>query len=259
MLNNVLNRQNTKRMDIYYKVLLIGPRRVGKTQILKRICHEEFNENYSPSFGLDFRIQKYYSDNLVIQIIELADKSYSSHDIVKEYIIEADCFICIYDITNINSVRELIDLVKNYEQFIHQDNKNQCWYFVGNKSDDKNRECTNRPENLFSYVPYNNIGFIEISAKENKFIEDMFLNVIMRINDMHKAKYPNKNDFRSSRRNNRYINNNIKENKENNMNSTKRLNDTCKDNFNKNDFNNNNKNDKTNDEIIKDKKGCVIY
>ena len=60
---------------------------------------------------------KYYSDNLVIQIIELADKSYSSHDIVKEYIIEADCFICIYDITNINSVRELIDLVKNYEQY----------------------------------------------------------------------------------------------------------------------------------------------
>ena len=256
MQNIAINRQNTKRMDIYYKVLLIGPRRVGKTQILKRICHEEFNENYSPSFGLDFRIQKYYSDNLVIQIIELADKSYSSHDIVKEYIIEADCFICIYDITNINSVRELIDLVKNYEQYIPQDNKNQCWYFVGNKSDDKNRECTNRPENLFSYVPYNNIGFIEISAKENKFIDDMFRNVIMRINDMHKAKNEKRKEFRYSKKNNRYINNTMKEN---NMNSTKRLNETGKDNFKKNDFNNNDKKDKTNDEIIKDKKGCVIY
>ena len=258
MLNSVLNRQNTKRMDIYYKVLLIGPRRVGKTQILKRICHEEFNENYSPSFGLDFRIQKYYSDNLVIQIIELADKSYSNYDIVKEYIMEADCFICIYDITNINSVRELMDLVKDYEQYIPQDNKNQCWYFVGNKCDDKNRECTNRPENLFTYVPYNNIGFIEISAKENKFIEDMFRNVIMRINDMHKAKYPNKNGLKSSRKNNRYINNNINEN---NMNSTKRLNETSN-NSEKNIGFINNKDDnkeKTNEEIIKDKKGCVIF
>ena len=43
------------------------------------------------------------------------------------------------------------------------------------------------------------------------------------------------------------------------MNSTKRLNETGKDNFKKNDFNNNDKKDKTNDEIIKDKKGCVIY
>ena len=256
MQNIAINRQNTKRMDIYYKVLLIGPRRVGKTQILKRICHEDFNENYSPSFGLDFRLQKYYSDNLVIQIIELADKTYSCHDIVKEYIIDADCFICIYDITNINSVRELIDLVKNYEEFIPQDNKNQCWYFVGNKSDDKNRECTNRPENLFSYVPYNNIGFIEISAKENKFIDDMFRNVIMRINDMHKAKNEKRKEFRYSKKNNRYINNNINEN---NMNSTNRLNDNSKENVKNND---NNKGDKkiiTNEEMNKDKKGCVIF
>lgn len=234
MLNNVLNRQNTKRIDIYYKVLLIGPRRVGKTQILKRICHEEFNENYSPSFGLDFRIQKYYSDNLVIQIIELADKSYSSHDIVKEYIMEADCFICIYDITNINSVRELSLLVNYCEETIPNDNKKQCWYFVGNKCDDKNRECTNRPENLFNYVPFGNIGFIEISAKENKFVDIMFRNAIMRIADLRKTKAGDKNDMRGKVRNYNNRNININNNDEN-INSDKRLKDTKKENLGNND------------------------
>ena len=84
----------------------------------------------------------------------------------------------------------------------------------------------------------------------------MFRNVIMRINDIRKAKYPNKNDFRSNKRNNRYFNNNINDD---NMNSTKRLNDNGKNNFKKNDFNKNDEKDKTNEEIIKDKKGCVIF
>jgi hypothetical protein len=127
--------------------------------------------------------------------MEIADRNEIAEEILKEYIIDADCFICIYDITNINSVRELIDLVKYYEGFIPPDNKKQCWYFVGNKSDDKNRECTNRPENLFSYVPYGNIGFIEISAKENKnkSIDTMFRSAIMRIKELRKNSNEDKN------------------------------------------------------------------
>ena len=254
MQNNANNNQvSSKRMDIYYKILLIGPRRVGKTQILKRICKEDFNENYSPSLGIDFRIQKYYSENLIVQIIDLADKTEISQDVIKGHIIEADCFICIYDITNINSVRELSDLVKYYEQFIPSDNKKQCWYFVGNKSDDKNRECTNRPENLFNYTPYGNIGFIEISAKENKYIDSMFRTAIMRIGELHRVKNKEKNDFKSSRKSNL----NAYSINENNINSTKRLN-YKENNANNNNDNNYIKKDKT-EEIKIDNKKCEIF
>ena len=235
MKNNAYNKvPSFKRVEIYYKILLIGPRKVGKTQILKRICKEDFNEKYSPSFGVDFRIQKYYSENLVVQIIELSEKNQIDSDIIKEYIIEADCFICIYDITNINSVRELSLLVNYCEEFIPNDNKKQCWYFVGNKSDDKNRECTNRPENLFNYVPYGNIGFIEISAKENKSVDIMFRNAIMRINDLRKIKGGERNDMRSKGKN--HYNRNISPNNNDEIiNSEKRLKDIKKENMGNND------------------------
>ena len=269
MNNNGYNKVNFKRIDVYYKILLIGPRRVGKSQILKRICQEGFNENYSPSFGLDFRIQKFYSENLIIQIMEIADRNEIAEEILKEYIIDADCFICIYDITNINSVRELIDLVKYYEGFIPPDNKKQCWYFVGNKSDDKNRECTNRPENLFSYVPYGNIGFIEISAKENKnkSIDTMFRSAIMRIKELRKNSNEDKNkekdkfDYKSKGRNSK--NNNTNKFNDDNGNSSRKLNDNnnmddfkyLDDNFDKMI---NNKKDKTKD-IKEENKKCDIF
>lgn len=255
MNNNAFNQQSLKRLDIYYKILLVGPRKVGKTQILKRICKEDFNENYSPSFGLDFRIQKNYSENFVFQIMELSDRTETTSEIIKDLIIEADCFICIYDITNINSVRELSQLVDYYEQFIPSDNKKQCWYFVGNKSDDKNRECTNRPENLFNYVPNGNIGFIEISAKENKYIDVMFRNAITRIGELRKSKNLDKNDNRGRRRNNKTVS---FSNKVDNVNSDKRFNDSKKDNNeNNDDIDNTSKKEKKYESV--DNKKCDIF
>ena len=86
MKNNDYNNLNFKKVDIYYKILFIGPLKVGKSQIIRRICKEDFNENYSPSFGIDFRIQKYHSENLIIQLIELTGKSSISEDIIKNNI-----------------------------------------------------------------------------------------------------------------------------------------------------------------------------
>ena len=243
MKNNDYNNLNFKRVDIYYKILFIGPLKVGKSQIIRRICKESFNENYSQSFGIDFRIQKYHSENIVIQLIEITGKTAISEDIIKEYIIEADCFICVYDITNINSVQELISLVKYYENFIPDDNKEQFWYFVGNKRDNKNRECTDRQEKLFPDVPkkgrtvYNingkviikeNIDFIEVSAKDkkDKNIKIMFENAIKQIRERKSNKTEDKIENKNKGRNHKNINNN---NNDDNFNSSRKLNDNKSD------------------------------
>ena len=111
------------------------------------------------------RLLKYHSENLVVQLIELAGKAGISSEIIKDYIIESDCFICVYDITNINSVQELISLVKFYENIIPENNKEQFWYFVGNKNDDSRRECTNRQEKLFPDVPKKGRSVFNINGK----------------------------------------------------------------------------------------------
>ena len=44
----------------YYKLIIIGENEVGKTQLLHRLNEENFEEKYSPTFGIDFRIKSIY-------------------------------------------------------------------------------------------------------------------------------------------------------------------------------------------------------
>ena len=184
-MENIINQNpnNASKEHLYYKIMLIGSKCVGKTQILKKFCKEEFEEQYIPTFGMDFRIQKYFFENstITIQIIEVSGSNVPPLELLKDYILDADCFLCIYDISKRDSVNELNNMVSNYERIIGLDNKAQCWYFVGNKSDMINKECSNNPSDIFGYTPLGTIGFIEISAKENKFIENMFNNAIFQI------------------------------------------------------------------------------
>ena len=186
-MKNDINYINIKKDDLYYKFMIIGSSYVGKTQILKRFCREEFEENYHPTFGMDFRVQKYFFENstITVQIIEVSGKNIPPKELLKAYILDADCFLCIYDVSKRDSVSELNNIISDYESLIGNDNnKNQCWYFIGNKNDIINRECSKNPADIFGYTPLGTIGFIEVSAKENTFIEKMFNNAIFQIKNI---------------------------------------------------------------------------
>ena len=135
---------------------------------------------------MDFRVQKYFFENFTttIQIIEVSGKNTPSKDLLQSYILDSDCFICVYDVSKRESVNELNSMISDYEKIIANNNKSQCWYFVGNKNDTINRECSNNPADIFGYTPLGTIGFIEVSAKENKFIENMFNNTIFQIRNV---------------------------------------------------------------------------
>ena len=187
-MKNEINEKNNNKDDLYYKIMMIGQSKVGKTQILKRFCKEDYEENYYPTFGMDFRVQKYFFENFttIVQIIEVSGKNSPPKDLLKPYILDSDCFICVYDISQRESVNELNSIISDYEKIIENNNnkKNQCWYFVGNKNDTINRECSNNPADIFEYTPLGTIGFIEVSAKDNKFIENMFNNAIFQIRNV---------------------------------------------------------------------------
>ena len=203
-MKNSYNQINSKKDDLYYKMMIIGSKCVGKTQILKRFCKEKFEEKYNPTFGMDFRVQKYFFENITttVQIIEVSGNNAPPHELLKDYLLDADGFLCVYDISRRESVNELNNLISDYERIMGTDNNNnnnninnnnnnnkQCWYFIGNKCDIVNRECPSNPADIFDYTPLGTIGFIEISAKNNKFIDNMFNNVIFQIkNNKRKAK-----------------------------------------------------------------------
>ena len=126
-MENIINQNpnNASKEHLYYKIMLIGSKCVGKTQILKKFCKEEFEEQYIPTFGMDFRIQKYFFENstITIQIIEVSGSNVPPLELLKDYILDADCFLCIYDISKRDSVNELNNMVSNYERIIGLDNK----------------------------------------------------------------------------------------------------------------------------------------
>ena len=190
-MKNTFNQNNTKKDDLYYKMMIIGSKFVGKTQILKRFCKEKFEEKYYPTFGMDFRVQKYFFENITttVQLIEVSGNNAPPRELLKDYILDADGFLCVYDISRRESVNELTNLIVDYERIMGTDNnKKQCWYFIGNKCDTINRECPTNPADIFDYTPLGTIGFIEISAKSNKFIDNMFNNAIFQIkNNKRKA------------------------------------------------------------------------
>lgn len=216
-----LNQINTNKDDLYYRIMLIGGKFVGKSQILRRFCREEFDNNYNPTFGMDFRLQKYFFENLTttLQIIEVSGKQIPPQELLKDYILEVDCFICIYDISKKDSINELNNIISDYEKIIGNDKNRQCWYFVGNKCDLLYRECSNNPAEIFGYTPFGTIGFIEVSAKENKFIENLFNNAIFQIKNIKRRReienqnYNNKLPTIRFRSENKQMNI-IKENKE---------------------------------------------
>ena len=176
-MENDFNQMNFEKMGLYYKIMIIGDENVGKTQILRRLCNEEFDENYSPTFCMDFRIQKVYDEKskltVKVQIVEVSGKFLPPMDILKEYIIDTDCFICVYDISRKESVEKLNDIIEGYESIMSDSNnrtKRQSWYFVGNKCDLKDRKV---PDN-----PFGTRQFLEVSAKDNRYIDKMFNNCV---------------------------------------------------------------------------------
>ena len=200
-MKNNLNTMNFEKIGLYYKIMLIGGKNVGKTQILKRFCKEHFEEKYSPTFGMDFRIQKVYDEKskitVKVQLVEVSGKYVPPQELLKEYILDTDCFICVYDISSENTVKELNNLISYYEKIIPKDNKKQYWYFVGNKCDLKNREVPDKPADIFGYTPLGSIGFIEISAKDNRYVDTMFNNVIFNERNIKTWRMTDENKFKT--------------------------------------------------------------
>ncbi len=194
-MKNDFNQMNFEKMGLYYKIMIIGSQNVGKTQILKRLCNEEFDDNYSPTFGMDFRIQKVYDEKskltVKVQIVEVSGKHQLPKELLNEYISDTDCFIAVYDISRIETLNELKNLLMEYQR-IHSE-KVQNWYFVGNKCDLKHREVSDNKIDNFKdiAIPLETIDFLEVSAKDNRNIDIMFNNCVFHEKNIKKWKINN--------------------------------------------------------------------
>ena len=95
---------------ITHKIILLGESAVGKTSIINRLTKDTFS-NLTISTVNEFYIEKEFKikdDKIILQIWDTAGQE-KFRSIVKNYYKGAAAAILVYDITNLESFKELDD------------------------------------------------------------------------------------------------------------------------------------------------------
>jgi len=186
-----LKSQDQDPSTPYYKLILIGENEVGKTQILHRLNDEKFEEKYSPTFGIDFRIKSIFEEKGKlkndIQILDIAGESDEIHlKIEDDFINDAHAFLCLFDLSDQSSLDRAIKIMEKYKNKIDPDASPKKWYLIGNKKD-----LDIKREGVPNYYKARFDNYFEVSAKNSK--NDEFQRIIDIIAyDIHKSEKENR-------------------------------------------------------------------
>ena len=182
-----------------FKIILCGKSGVGKTNILQVFNNEPFQSKHLSTVGLDFRVKKLEMDDGLykLQVIDTAGKKALKLSNIKEFFESVDAIVVVYDITSKSSGKYLKEVKEEIQQMNLTNNK-FTYILVGNKSDDReNRKISVDDGNKLSLGFDGN--FLEVSAKDNKYIVDLFEMVIRCVNE---KKLDIKRNVERDRRNN---------------------------------------------------------
>ena len=116
-----------------------------------------------------------------LQVIDTAGKKNLKLSNIKEFFESADAIIVVYDITNKSSKRHLKEIKEEINK-MELNNKNFTYILVGNKSDDRSNRNVSVEEGTKFSKEFDD-HFLEVSAKDNKYIVDLFEMVIRFVNE----------------------------------------------------------------------------
>ena len=145
--NLLIHQGNTK------KVLIYGEKESGKTSFVLKICDNKFDQFYVPSIFDEI----FYKTILFIHCNKKYDINFIVSNNITE-IMEADCYIVLYDLTSINSYNKGKNLINKIS------NLNKPIFFIGNKCDLSDEIITN---DLTIFCEKNKCEYYQISLKNN--------------------------------------------------------------------------------------------
>ena len=152
------------------KLCIIGDSNVGKTCIINRLIKGIFTQQNDPTIGNSFMKRTFYVDGHSIEISiwdTAGQERYRS--VVSMYFRQCKGALIVYDITDketFNNVSEWIKKLKEIEPDAEM-------IIVGNKEDLQEERKVN-PETVALVAERYNCEYIEVSAKSNKNIKEVF-------------------------------------------------------------------------------------
>ena len=174
----------------FYRLIFIGDTEVGKTQIINRYNNKLYQEEYFPTYSVDFQIKSVNNDRKLINIhcIDTQGSSDFSQDTGTLFIQNSNAFIYVFDISsresfyNLNNYYEIIKLaITDSEKMIAE----KLVYLVGNKCDLVINRRISEAEGRLEATKYN-AKYIEVSAKTGMNIDKLFNCIIKDLNEREK-------------------------------------------------------------------------
>ena len=178
-----MNDDINNEPDISYKFILVGDSNVGKTCTFVKIAYGKFDQNTTPTIGVDYKNLNYEIEieensqkikkKFKIKLFDSAGQD-RFRALTKSYINGSDGIILVYDITKRESFDDVTEWIKSIEEEYGKIDEIKSYVFlIGNKKDlvegeegEKKRVVqTNEAKNLAE--KYNIIWGDECSAKEN--------------------------------------------------------------------------------------------
>ena len=167
----------SSQYDYLYKVIFIGDSDTGKSSLSQRIARDSFNPTYIDTIGVDFFI-KYIKISGKIIKLQMWDTAGADRfrSITKSYYRGSNIICLVYDVTNLNSFKNIKNWMKDIEDF-----KKEKVYIVlvGNKCDSLDRVITE--EEGINLAKEHNIDFLETSAKNDKNIFELLYHKINKL------------------------------------------------------------------------------
>ncbi len=156
-----------------FKVIIVGDSSVGKSCILKRAVHDNFESGYQATVGFEFLLMHYRINNINIKLQiwdTCGQEMYRS--LVQGFYRNTSLVIIVYDITSKKSFEDLDEWIKDIT--LHMDKEAKI-FIMGNKNDLKEQRVVEN-DMLKNFCEMNNnvIYFVECSAKSGDNVKRTF-------------------------------------------------------------------------------------
>ena len=166
----------SKQYDYLYKLIVIGDSETGKSSLSQRIAIDSFNPTHIRTIGVEFLSREIKISGKIIKLQIWDTAGSDRYRITKAYYKGSKIIFLVYDVTNLNSFKNIKNWMKDIEDF-----KKEKVYIVlvGNKCDSLDRVITE--EEGINLAKEYKIDFLETSAKNDKNIFELLYHGINKL------------------------------------------------------------------------------